>query len=79
MTTIFSTKRNRVSKSNLSKLSKRILGMEALESREMLSVNPLGVDYDAPNFVQTESSQDFQTEAVTGGVLTIASAPHLIT
>jgi hypothetical protein len=56
-----------VSKNNLklSKLSKRTLGMESLESREMLSVNPLGIDinYNSPDFVQTNAAQEFQTEA----------------
>jgi hypothetical protein len=40
--------------------------MESLESREMLSVNPLGIDinynYNSPDFVQTNAAQDFQTE-----------------
>ena len=49
MTTIFSTR-----KTLKDRFSKRILGMEALENREMLSVNPLGVDnYYSPEVVQT--------------------------
>ena len=42
-----------------SKISKRTLRMESLESREMLSVNPLGYEGDV---IQT--SQTFGTEAV---------------
>jgi hypothetical protein len=54
-------------------LSKRVLGMESLESRELLSVNPLG--YDASEYVQTASAaQDFQTEAATGIITEDGSA-----
>ncbi|GHT19216.1 hypothetical protein FACS1894189_7900 [Planctomycetales bacterium] len=50
---------------------KRPLRFESLENREMLSVNPLTLGYDAPEFVQTvAASQDFSTEAVTNGSLT---------
>ncbi|MDR1268057.1 MAG: hypothetical protein LBK82_00900 [Planctomycetaceae bacterium] len=62
MTTNFSTKR--LSKN---KFSKRILGLESLENRELLSINPLGVDaFSAPDFVQSDAvsstAQNFQTE-----------------
>jgi hypothetical protein len=58
MTTIFSTK-----KTLKNRFTKRILGMESLESREMLSVNPLGIDnYYSPDFVQANAAQNFQTE-----------------
>jgi hypothetical protein len=43
------------------KFLKRVLGMESLENRELLSVSPLGVDY--PDFVQTaDTAQKFHTE-----------------
>ncbi|MDR2439569.1 MAG: hypothetical protein LBE12_09415 [Planctomycetaceae bacterium] len=70
MTTIFSI--NPVSRKNLPKLSKRILGMESLESRELLSVNPLGVDDYSPDFVQTNAtSQNFNTEDGPAGATNI--------
>jgi hypothetical protein len=56
MTTIFST-----GKSVKNKFSQRILRIESLENRELLSVSPLGVDY--PDFVQTaDTAQNFHTE-----------------
>ena len=54
-----------------SKFSKRVLGMESLESRELLSINPLG--YDGSDVVQTaNTSQDFGTEAA-GATVTVSN------
>ncbi|MDR2117824.1 MAG: hypothetical protein LBP87_15720 [Planctomycetaceae bacterium] len=50
------------------KLSKRILGMESLENRELLSINPLGIDDNpVPDFVQTAdttASRNFIDQSV---------------
>lgn len=68
MSTSFYTKK--LSKKKLSKLSKRILGMESLENRELLSINPLGIDDNpVPDFVQTANttvSRDFTDPSNTG-------------
>jgi hypothetical protein len=56
MTTVFSTK------TNTEKFPKRVLRLESLENRELLSVNPLGGNN--PYFSQTVTeSQNVQTEA----------------
>jgi hypothetical protein len=47
--------------SSKTNLKKRTLGLESLENREMLSVNPLALATDAPVAVQTD--QQFGTEA----------------
>jgi hypothetical protein len=78
MTTIFST--NNVSKRKLKNLSKRTLGMESLETREMLDSYgvpaPEVPDSVLPDSVQTDAvpaaSQDFQTEASAGDITGVA-------
>ncbi|MDR0705764.1 MAG: hypothetical protein LBF88_12350 [Planctomycetaceae bacterium] len=71
MTTILS-----IGKSVKDKFSKRILRIEFLENRELLSVSPLGVDYS--DFVQTaDAAQNFHTES--GDVELIKTTYHSAT
>jgi hypothetical protein len=52
--------------------------MESLENRELLSINPLGIDqYSAPDFVQTnDTTQNSTTEDVANNIISFAaSAP----
>ncbi|MDR0338275.1 MAG: hypothetical protein LBI18_14460 [Planctomycetaceae bacterium] len=76
MTTNFSAK-----KLSKNKFSKRILAMESLENRELLSVNPLGVDeYSVPDFVQntvTTVSQGIGTESA-GMTVTVSNVQSTV-
>ncbi len=63
-------------KGNSKKISKRALGMESLENRELLSINPLG--YDGADYVQTAQTfgveSDVTTEAVGVTVASVATS-----
>ncbi len=67
------------SKKGSSKTTKRVLGMESLESREMLSVNPLGYDGDVQYAAAMVATENVQVEAETDVTVTATGGVNTAT